>query len=64
MANRGAALQLSFHPPGDPYYLCVQDWAGPGVCDATCGRCTYCPVFEEPFCQVNIQVRINRHADA
>ena len=50
------ALQLSFHPAGDSGYLCNRSWAGPGVCDATCGRCTYCPVFEDPYCQVNIQV--------
>ena len=60
--DRGTALQLSFHPPGDPYYLCDQSWAGPGVCDFSCGRCTYCPVFQDPFCQVNIQVRIIGHA--
>ena len=56
------ALQLSFHPAGDSGYLCNQSWAGPGVCDATCGRCTYCPVFEDPYCQVNIQVIFPRHA--
>ena len=60
--DRGTVLQLSFHPPGDPYYLCDQSWAGPGVCDASCGRCNYCPVFRTPSCQVNIQVRIISHA--
>ena len=61
VANRGITLQLSFHPPSDSGYLCNQSWASPGVCDATCGRCTYCAVFEDPYCQVNIQVIYPSH---
>ena len=30
---------------------------GPGTCDASCGRCSPCPVEVVPDCQANIEVR-------
>ena len=43
--------QVSYHPD------CPSSFLGPGTCDASCGRCTPCPVHVLPECQANIEVR-------